>query len=66
MNKVRDLEAENVALKKQLELASGAPSAQRGLDGSQKKVSFAPNAPGFELSTTLAAENSDPNAERTQ
>ena len=45
MNKIRELEAENMAIKKQLELVArgdgGSANAQRVLDGTNKKVSFA-------------------------
>lgn len=70
MNQIRELEAENMAIKKQLELVArgdgGSANAQRVLDGTNKKVSFALKSPGFEMSTPLmAVENSDPNAQCT-
>ena len=64
--RIRELEAENTALSKRLELAmigGGDQGGQRGvLDGTNKKVSFAPGPAKFELSHTLAGENNDPNA----
>ena len=44
---------------------SGETSQTRLLDGQQKKVSFAPKPPGFELSHTLTGENSDHNGHCT-
>ena len=44
-------------------VGGGDLGGQRGvLDGTQKKVSFAPGPAKFELSHTLAGENNDPNA----
>ena len=61
-DKIRSLEAENTNLRQQLEQAlSGQTTNTRLLDGSQKKVSFAPKAPGFELSHTLAGDSNETN-----
>ena len=61
-DKIRSLEAENTNLRQQLEQAlSGQTTNTRLLDGSQKKVSFAPKAPGFEMSHTLAGDDNETN-----